>query len=371
MLAAFAIGVSGDYLRIARELERAGASARVFLAFAEFHGAVLRRAEGPSSSPPISAPSPEPAPQRRWEMRDLRAPLSSARARAPQPAQNPAPTTAPGAVAPSAAAAAGLRTRRGRGRGGRGSEGRGRPHCPSRTSAAPTSAPTPTPAPVPHHPKPNPPPKPTSSSTPTPTPTPTPAVPKPAPDPAPAPKPEPTAPPAPKLAPATPACAWGDIDEKKADEVAVDAQTKAAIARFQSRVRARRARARMSDAPASPAKKPRVRPDSPAPFPPADALVKPSIQIELADDPDARPARISLKRDAPRPFATPHVYSKRDLVWPVRLRACGYASDDSDRSAITDFEGPGRRTSASEETSDSESEYASDGVIGSNGRLRI
>ena len=196
-------------------------------------------------------------------------------------------------------------------------------------------------------------------------------MPKPAPDPAPAPKPEPTAPPAPKLAPATPACAWGDIDEKKADEVAVDAQTKAAIARFQSRVRARRARARMSDAPASPAKKPRVRPDSPAPFPPADALVKPSIQIELADDPDARPARISLKRDAPRPFATPHVYSKRDLVWPVRLRACGYASDDSDRSAITDFEGPGRRTSASEETSDSESEYASDGVIGSNGRLRI
>ena len=62
MLAAFAIGVSGDYLRIARELERAGASAPVFLLFAEFHGAVLRRAEGPSSSPPISAPSPEPAP---------------------------------------------------------------------------------------------------------------------------------------------------------------------------------------------------------------------------------------------------------------------------------------------------------------------
>ena len=122
----------------------------------------------------------------------------------------------------------------------------------------------------------------------------------------------------------------------------------------------------MSDAPASPAKKPRVRPDSPAPFPPADALVKPSIQIELADeddddesdDPDAHPARISLKKDAVRDDEE-HVVSNRELVLRLRYRACGYAEDGSDRRSDTDYE------------SASDSDYASDGVVGSNGRLRI
>ena len=134
----------------------------------------------------------------------------------------------------------------------------------------------------------------------------------------------------------------------------------------------------MSDAPASPAKKPRVRPDSPAPLPPADALVKPSIQIELADeddddesdDPDAPPHRPSLKpKDDAARYQLAIARAKAIHARRVRLLACGYAPDEP---GVDDgYTGQHFSEIDTDYESASESEYASDGVIGSNGRLRV